>query len=462
MIFAARTCTPGDGPVWNWHNASGSLNLTAQPPNGTGGYRVSVVFEGMKIANQGILNENFTTLSWFDHSVWTRKNPNQEADCCKACTEHKPVGSCKAWTLNVEAGTCSLVGSSSNAYPSAFAISGYPLKSDPGAWCKQRFLEGGEGDPNAHAYQDPTMAPGIECAVAMPGIDDTPSSSVSFPRAWRDTERHHRGSAWLFFPSEEDGPDWLGHLDGLWTSGKGDSYWIRSSKDLKSFTIECIHGGTGLCDDQKSEGRNGTLWHNGTGTLDLVSRKMTIKFDTALKPTDTYPGTFQSGYGRLVWGDGEAWHRQPKCNCHCNPRDDYNCYKMRCYGPEMTDDLARSLIAGKKWIVFFHGGEFHYYDEISGNYAMLSSKLAKDSGMGVLAVDYRTTDQNNPTHFPGAVHDVIDGFEWLASMGATELYLYGDSSGGTQAVQTMIWMEHHRRQGYVHKRCTPQCEAPAP
>jgi len=38
---------------------------------------------------------------------------------------------------------------------------------------------------------------------------------------------------------------------------------------------------------------------------------------------------------------------------------------------------------------FFHGGEFHYYDEISGNYAMLSSKLAKESGMGVLAVDYR-------------------------------------------------------------------------
>ena len=32
-------------------------------------------------------------------------------------------------------------------------------------------------------------------------------------------------------------------------------------------------------------------------------------------------------------------------------------------------------------------------------------------------------------------------------MGASELYLYGDSSGGTQAVQTMLWMEHHRRQG---------------
>ena len=277
-----RTCTPGDGPVWNWHNATGWLNLTAQAPNGTGGYRVSVVFEGMKVANQGNLNDNFTTLSWFDHSVWTRKNPNQEADCCKACTDHKPEGSCKAWTLDVQAGTCSLVGSSSNAYPSAFAISGYPLKADPAAWCKQRFLEGGGGAGNApHAYQDPDMAPGISCAVAMPGMDgksaplsshfldcfahlclifaDTPSSSISFPRAWRDTERHHRGSAWLFFPGQEDGPDWLGHLDGLWTTGKGDSYMMSSSKDLKSFTIECIHGGTGMCDDQKSEGPNGTV-----------------------------------------------------------------------------------------------------------------------------------------------------------------------------------------------------------
>jgi hypothetical protein len=56
---------------------------------------------------------------------------------------------------------------------------------------------------------------------------------------------------------------------------------------------------------------------------------------------------------------------------------------------------------------------------------MLSSKIAKDSGMGVLAVDYRTTDSNNPHRFPEAIHDVIDGFEWLKSMGASDLYFYG-------------------------------------
>jgi hypothetical protein len=45
--------------------------------------------------------------------------------------------------------------------------------------------------------------------------------------------------------------------------------------------------------------------------------------------------------------------------------------------------------------------------------------------MGVLAVDYRTTDSNNPHRFPEALNDVIDGFEWLQSMGAEELYFYG-------------------------------------
>ena len=56
---------------------------------------------------------------------------------------------------------------------------------------------------------------------------------------------------------------------------------------------------------------------------------------------------------------------------------------------------------------------------------MLSSRIAKETGMGVLAVDYRTTDSNNPHRFPEALNDVIDGFEWLQSMGAEELYFYG-------------------------------------
>jgi hypothetical protein len=360
-----RTCTPGNGPVWNWHNATGLLNLTALPPNGTGGYHAAVLFQGMSVANQGIFNENFTTLNWFDHSVWQRKNVNQESDCCAACTNHPE---CRAWTLDVQAGTCSLVASSSNAYPSASAISGYPLKADPAAWCKQRFLDGSGG--GGVAYQDPDMADGVECAVAVPQDGDTPSSTINFPRSWRDTERHHRGSAWLFFPSQEH--SWQGHLDGIWTSGQGSTYTLRSARGLKTFTVECIHSGTGFCDDQHSEGFNGTLWHEGNGTLDVASGNASVHFDNGFVET----GRFEQGYGRVVWSDGSSWHRQPKCNCACHPRDDYNCYKMRCLGPELTDDLARSLISGKKWIVFFHGGEFKYATVYYMSYHMMPAKLS--------------------------------------------------------------------------------------
>jgi hypothetical protein len=118
--------------------------------------------------------------------------------------------------------------------------------------------------------------------------------------------------------------------------------------------VECIHAGTGVCDDQHSEGINGTLWHAGNGTLDLGSGNATVNFDNGLSES----GRFEKGYGKIFWSDGSAWHRQPKCNCACHPRNDYNCYKMQCLGPELTDDLAKSLISGKKWIVFFHGGEF--------------------------------------------------------------------------------------------------------
>lgn len=345
-----RICTPGDGPVWNWHNATGVLNLTALAPNGTGGYSVTVMFQGMKAANHGILNDNFTQLSWFDHSVWHRKNVNQEADCCARCTDHPH---CRAWTLDVEGGTCSLVESTSNAYPSASAISGYRLNADPAAWCKQRFLDGADGGAAAVAYQDPDMADGVECAVAIPQKGDTPSSKINFPRPWRDTEHHHRGSAWLFFPSQEH--SWLGHLDGLWTSGNKSTYTLRSAQGLKTFTVECIHAGTGgVCDDQHSEGINGTLWHAGNGTLDVQSGNATVHFDNGFSES----GRFEKGFGKVIWSDGSAWHRQPKCECACHPRNDYNCYKMHCSGPELTDDLAKSLIGGKKWIVFFHGGEF--------------------------------------------------------------------------------------------------------
>eukprot|EP01052_Picozoa_sp_SAG31_P005741 SAG31_NODE_257_length_18942_cov_6.099135_11_plen_201_part_00 len=92
--------------------------------------------------------------------------------------------------------------------------------------------------------------------------------------------------------------------------------------------------------------------------------------------------------------------------------------------------------------------------------------------MGVLAVDYRTLDAGTPKKFPLALDDVVDAFVWLSSYGPSSLHLCehdatllrivapcgksvkpvpcatdGDSSGGTQAVQLLVWMAHHQMQG---------------
>ena len=98
--------------------------------------------------------------------------------------------------------------------------------------------------------------------------------------------------------------------------------------------------------------------------------------------------------------------------------------------------------------------------------------MAKLTGMGVMTVDYRTTSSlpkptsfpedlvGNSTEIPPPIHfplscastrrhqsqlthfgvvlrrlrqaDVVQGLQWLKAKGATELFLFGDSSGGTQ------------------------------
>ena len=46
--------------------------------------------------------------------------------------------------------------------------------------------------------------------------------------------------------------------------------------------------------------------------------------------------------------------------------------------------------------------------------------------------------------FPAAVLDVIAALEWLRDQGASKVVLYGDSSGATQVVETLIYLENER------------------
>lgn len=64
---------------------------------------------------------------------------------------------------------------------------------------------------------------------------------------------------------------------------------------------------------------------------------------------------------------------------------------MICKGPTFDDKLIAKYVHGKKWIVFIHGGEFAWNNNIGAGYAILSAEVAKNAGMGVLAVDYRTS-----------------------------------------------------------------------
>ena len=71
---------------------------------------------------------------------------------------------------------------------------------------------------------------------------------------------------------------------------------------------------------------------------------------------------------------------------------------MICKGPTFDDKLTQKYVRGKKWIVFIHGGEFAWNNNIGAGYAILSAEVARNAGMGVLAVDYRTS-QNGQNQY---------------------------------------------------------------
>ena len=292
-----------------------------------------------------------------------------------------------------------------------------------------------------------------------------------FPRRWNSKTAsgsgrnphggsHHRGTSWFFFPTKT-GPG----LDGYWTmrtsSRDGDDdlesgnmprpvppvFYIQGTRT--GFSILCVDGGADSVCDPIHPGFNGSAWHAANGTL---GANLTIRtwFDSSVgtkTPGYIYNGTVGEDLDYINWSDGSTWHRS-SCACQCIPKDDPFCNQAKCAGSNMSAQLSEMAIRGKPWIVFFHGGAFKYFSGISGNYYAPVARLAKLTGMGVLSVDYRSTDSiPHPTAFPGDLADIVQAMQWLKSKGATELFMFGDSSGGTQVVQTLLWMEHKRQTG---------------
>ena len=86
-----------------------------------------------------------------------------------------------------------------------------------------------------------------------------------------------------------------------------------------------------------------------------------------------------------------------------------------------------------------------------------SGKVSAASGMGVLSVDYRTTTASvrgsggtNSSRAAGlfeALDDIVAALKWLRANGASKVVIYGDSSGSTQALETLLYIEREEAEG---------------
>ena len=79
-------------------------------------------------------------------------------------------------------------------------------------------------------------------------------------------------------------------------------------------------------------------------------------------------------------------------------------------------------------------------------YAQLSANIAAGAEMGVLAIDYRTTTwRQQDSGWPYPMEDTLAAAQWLRDNGASKIFLTGDSTGASQAIQTMIYNIEERK-----------------
>ncbi len=102
--------------------------------------------------------------------------------------------------------------------------------------------------------------------------------------------------------------------------------------------------------------------------------------------------------------------------------------------------LYRPTPEASDLLLYFHGGGFCLGDLDSHHVAC--QRLARASGMAVLAVDYRLA----PEHpFPAAVDDALAAWEAAQDLGFDRIAVGGDSAGGTLAA--VIALEARDRGG---------------
>jgi acetyl esterase/lipase len=92
-------------------------------------------------------------------------------------------------------------------------------------------------------------------------------------------------------------------------------------------------------------------------------------------------------------------------------------------------------------ILYLHGGSFMWYSGVDSIYQPLTSRIAAAAGMPVLVIDFRLSPEFTCVD---AIEDCLDALVWMDMNGpdgpskARKLFVCGDSSGGGQALATML------------------------
>ena len=88
-------------------------------------------------------------------------------------------------------------------------------------------------------------------------------------------------------------------------------------------------------------------------------------------------------------------------------------------------------------VLFLHGGSYMWYSGVDEYYRPLTSRIAKETGMPVLAIDYRMGPEWKA---PAGICDALDALVWMDRNGpqgprkARKLFVTGDSSGGGMSI----------------------------
>lgn len=122
-----------------------------------------------------------------------------------------------------------------------------------------------------------------------------------------------------------------------------------------------------------------------------------------------------------------------------------------------TDDGFGGLRGRSEWhvpadcaredcrVLFLHGGSYQWYSGVDKYYRPLLSRIANESGMPVLAIDYRLAPEHQ---YPAPLEDGLDALAWLQRNGpsgpapARKIFVAGDSSGGGLCLALMIAARH--------------------